>query len=280
MTRPRRVAIAVTAFLTMVVFVSGAVFALTGQHRHGIGPAAKSHAAAARPNSSLNSPSSASSAWTPVPPATVLIQKTPVQQQYDEALAQGLASSPSVANATTTSVPGPAVSAAWPAIPVSYRPDQWVGWFVQRLLDISFADQPRSGLGGWLSAEAAPELLPGVPAGVQHKMLYLSLFDTTAVGGASTPIPDGATWSADAEAGVRWSVSDLLVQPDPQWSQILAAGWQPTDQRFDVEDVSGLLNATGAGTHATHQFSMRVYVGSAQWQQGYGTVLVDDWSES
>jgi hypothetical protein len=225
------------------------------------------------------SPSPALS-WSAIPPATVVPADTPVQQQYDQVLASGLGSSPGLRAAEEAGVPTPAFSPAWPALPAANTPEQWVLQFSQRLLDIDFARQSRAGLGGWLSAEEAPELLPGVPATVASKVLYLSLFDGAAVGGNPSFVPDLLAWRADTLDGVRWSVSNLLVQPDPQFSQIVASGWQPVDQRFAVEDVSGLLNITKGTASRVRHFSMAVYVGSARWHRGYGTVLVSNWKET
>jgi hypothetical protein len=111
-------------------------------------------------------------------------------------------------------------------------------------------------------------------------VLYLSLFETAATGGTASPVPDPVTWAADARAGVRWSVSNLVVQADPQFSQIVASGWEPVDQRFAVEDVTGLLPVAHGSTRTRTNFSMTVYVGSAHWHDGYGTVLVNDWKEN
>ena len=218
--------------------------------------------------------------WSPVPPATLVPSDTPVQQSYDQALEQGLAASPTIAAAEAASIPAPAVSAAWPPVGPTEDPEAWTEDFVSELLDIDFSRQSRDGLGAWVSAEEAPELLPGVPASVQNKMLYLSLFDAGAVGGNGSPVPDQQDWSALARQGVVWSISDVNVSPDTQWSQILTSGWEPIDERFAVEEVSGVLTATRRGARAEHSFSVQAYLGSAHWQEGYGTALVDDWVES
>lgn len=218
--------------------------------------------------------------WTAVPPLTDLPAQTPVQQQYDAALASGLAASSSVQAAEIAQIPPPGFATDWPALPLANTPEQWTAQFVQQLLNIDFTRQTRAGLGQWLSAEEAPELLAGVPASIADRVLYLSLFDTAAVGGASSPIPDFSSWAAAAKAGEYWSVSDLVIQADPQFSQIVASGWEPIDQRFAVEDVTGLLTIHEGQSSSTKHFSMAVYVGSAHWHDGYGTVLVSNWKES
>ena len=218
--------------------------------------------------------------WQPVPPATDVPAQTAVQQEYDSALASGIGSSPSLVTARIARTPPPGFSTGWPALAVASTPQQWTDEFTKQLLGIDFAHQSRAGLARWLTAEEAPELLPGVPASVADKVLYLSLFDTASFGGSTSPVPSAAAWAADASAGTTWAVSDLTVQPDPRFSQMVAAGWEPVDQRFAVEDVSGLLDVTQGGSRSARRFSMVVYVGSAHWHPGYGTVLVDDWKES
>jgi hypothetical protein len=259
--------------LVVLVF-AGVLVSSQNSSRHNrggpVGSPAK--AAAVSPN--------AASQWTPVPPLTDLPAQTPVQAQYDAALASGLASSSSVRAAEAARVPSPGFSSGWNALPVANTPEQWVAEFTKALLTIHFAYQTRTGLGQWLSAEEAPELLAGVPASIADKVLYLSLFETAATGGTASPVPDPVTWAADARAGVRWSVSNLVVQADPQFSQIVASGWEPVDQRFAVEDVTGLLPVAHGSTRTRTNFSMTVYVGSAHWHDGYGTVLVNDWKEN
>ncbi|MGH9075346.1 MAG: hypothetical protein ACRDZQ_14695, partial [Acidimicrobiales bacterium] len=112
-----------------------------------------------------------------------------------------------------------------------------------------------------------------------NKMLYLSLFDPAGLGGTSTPIPSARRWAALARAGVRWSVSDVLIQPDSQWAQLVASGWEPTDERLAAEDVSGVLRVSRGSSTIAHRFSMVIYVGSGHWHPGYGTVLVNDWKQ-
>lgn len=219
------------------------------------------------------------SSLAPVTPDTVAPPQTPVQVEFDRALASGLESSPTVIAAERTGVPAPATSTAWPGIPVTFSPDEWAQQFVQRLLTVDFSTQSRAQLAAWLSAEEAPELLPGVPPEAADKVLNLSLLDPTAAGGATSPVPSAADWTALGQRGVTWSVGGLLVQPDPKWSQIVSDGWEPVDQRFQALDISGQLRVKGGTVTSTHRFTMIIYVGSAHWHAGYGTVAVSDWSE-
>jgi hypothetical protein len=271
--RPFVAAIAV-AGLVAIALVVVTVATLSGGSRHGLQPKAAPSVATAGPFPAEQT------GFTSVPPLTDSPAQTPVQEQYDSAFASGLSSSSTLATAERTKTPSPAYSPSWPAIPTANTPESWSTEFVQRLLDIDFAHQTRAGLGGWLSAEEAPELLPGVPADVAGKVLYLSIFEADTLGSGPSPIPDQAGWDSLARAGERWTVTDLLAQPDPTFSQIVAAGWQPIDQRFAVEDVSGLLTVATGSTPVQHHFTMTVYVGSAHWHPGYGSVLVDQWKET
>ena len=274
---PRRVAVASAVALVALIVVGILVDPGGGPpHRAATGPTPTTPPGANPHRVSHRSPSR----WVPVTPVTDIPQRTPVQDQYDRALAQGLSSSGSVLAAETAQVPAPAVSTTWPAPAVSYEPDPWVRDFTDGLLDVDFARQSRAGLAGWLTAEGAPELLPGIPPSAQDKVLYLSLFDPTAVGGVSTPVPSPAQWQANASAGMSWSVSGLLVEPDARWSQIIADGWQPVDERFSVDDISGELTVHQGARVVNHRFSMIVYTGSARWHDGYGTTLVTNWTES
>ena len=70
------------------------------------------------------------------------------------------------------------------------------------------------------------------------------------------------------------------MQLEPQWQQMIDAGWQPPDIRAAVEDVSGVLTITRGTASTKRRFSLVIQVGSAHWRDGYGTVLVSDWKVS
>jgi len=268
--------------LLAVVVLSGLIWAAVGAgHGHTSGAGTRSTTATQprrHPTSSLPAPAGR---WVPVPPATTVPPQTPVQLQYDSAFESGLAPTMAAAEAAARHLPAPSYSGGWQALPVSQRPGQWVTSFTTALLGIDFARQTRAGLEHWLIANEAPEIIPGVVPSVQNAVLYLSLFDPSAGGAAASPIPTAARWRANASAGVVWSASQLLVEVDPQWSQIIASGWEPIDTRFADYDVSGVLTVDRPGRPPVpHRFSMQVYVGSAHWHQGYGSVSVSNWSQS
>ena len=208
-------------------------------------------------------------------PATVTPPGSPTQEQVDQNLAQGQLADLSQLQAVQ--VPQPEISGGWPRLPVATTPETWAQTFVAALLDIRYSQQSRRALGSWLQAQEAPYLLPAVPASVADKILFLSLFDPHLVQSAGSPIVSSAQWEADAKAGVHQTVSGLLVQPDPSWQQLVSSGWQPTDSRMDILDVSGLLTVTNGSHHHVEHFTLSVSVGSARWHPGYGTIAIDEW---
>jgi hypothetical protein len=215
----------------------------------------------------------------PHAPATVVAPGSPIQEQYDQAFSQGLGSLPGMDAAETLTVPAPAVTGGWPNLRVEITPERWAEVFAAALLDVDYARQSRQTLAAWLQAQEAPELIPGVPAAVADKVLYISLLDPGLFGGQPTPVVSASQWLAEATSRVSQTVSHVVVQPDPGWAQMTASGWQPADIRMTEEDVSGVLTVRGARAVASHRFGLQVIVGSARWHDGYGTVAVAGWEE-
>jgi hypothetical protein len=216
--------------------------------------------------------------FTPVAPATISPSDDPVQQEYDQAFERGFSSAANkrrYAAVAHLAVPPPGITGGWPALPVASDPGTWAEEFARGLLDIRFARQSRAGLGRWLVAQSALDLMPGVPAGAAGKMLYASVLDPAAVGGRPL-VPSPAAWRADAAAGVTWSVSHLDVQIDPAWQQMIDAGWQPEDLRAVVEDVTGVLAVSGGPHPGRHAFELVLSLGSARWHGGYGTAIAEE----
>ena len=172
----------------------------------------------------------APSGWHPVSPTTVVLPATPVQQRYDQGFREGFSSAANraqMARVAALQLPPPAVAGHWPALVPTSTPSAWSREFTAGLLDIDFASQSRAELGNWLVAEEAPDLMPGIPVPDQLRTLYASVLEP-AIDGQPSPVPSAAEWGAEAAAGVRWSVSALLAQPDPQWQDMIAAGWRPS----------------------------------------------------
>jgi hypothetical protein len=271
--RRRRILIFAALSLGVAIIVGGLADLATGVHR-----TTGSHATTQ--TASPTTTSAPTGDWRPVAPATTVPEGTPVQQQYDKGFEEGFSSPVNEAmlhKGDALALPGPAIAGGWPDLAVSATPDGWATEFTSGLLDIDFALQSYGALGAWLVAEEAPDLLPGIPNAFANRALYVSLLEPTIIGQPS-PVPSPGQWRADAAAGVRWSASALEVQLDPQWQQMIDAGWQPPDIRAAVEDVSGVLKVTKRGASTTRRFSLLIQVGSARWRDGYGTVLVSDWT--
>jgi hypothetical protein len=280
-----RVALAAGALLATSILIGGIIAGVGNRPhrtRHGQPAAQKGGppVSPGAPGPSLSS--SLPDGWQPVAPATTVPSDSPVQQQYDQGFEQGFSSAANraqLAEIETLGLPGPAVGGGWPALATAYTPEGWTRQFVAGLLDVDFARQTRSGLGAWLVAEEAPDLMPGIPVGAQLGSLYATVMDP-AITGQPSPAPPLAVWQANAAAGVRWWVRNLEVQLDPGWQSMIAAGWQPVDLYASVEDVSGTLTITEGSSSAQRTFSLVVQLGSAHWHPGYGTALVSGWKES
>lgn len=271
----------VAAVIAVVALVVAAVLIVPVGGGHA---ASKQAADTARGLSGSSSPAAAGSsgAWTPVFPSTTVPTDTPVQQQYDRAFEQGFTSAANkrvIAATESLALPAPAIEGGWPALKPANSPEAWTTEFVEGLLNVDFAHQSRQGLGAWIVAQEAPDLMPGVPVRAQLPGLYATVMAPD-VTGMPSPAPSKRQWRQDAAAGVRWSVSDLEVQPDPQWQSMIAAGWQPADLYAAVEDVSGVIDISQGRSTTSKTFSLVVQLGSAHWHHGYGAVLVSGWKET
>ena len=271
----RRLAIAVTVCVVLVVSVVVVIAASRNGHPSATRPPT---ARPARSAPAITTTTSRPRQLAPTP--TINPPQSAVQRQIDTELAQ--AETPAaIAAARVTSVPAPAVSEAYPPVPVAERsdPTAYAIAFVTELLDTSYATQTRVGLLAWAEHEEAPNTLPGVPADVAGKALVLSLADPNLPGGSPSPVPSPAEWAADATAGVSQQVSNVAAEVDPDWTAIVSEGWQPADPLMTIETITGNLTVTTTGQAATPvSFTLTLTLGSAAHVGGYGAVAAGNWT--
>jgi hypothetical protein len=215
------------------------------------------------------------------PTSTRFVPQTALQREIDAELARSEPPA-AIAAALGITVPAPAVSTAYPAIPMADRsdPGAYVIAFASELLDTNYALQTRAGLLGWVEHEEAPNTLPGVPATVAGKALVLSLADPDLPGGSPSPVPSMAQWAADDQSDVSQTVSDVQAEVDPDWTEIVSEGWQPHDPLMTIEVVTGTLTVETNGVAAAPEsFSLTLTLGSAApVRPGYGAVAAADWT--
>ena len=265
------------AVVGVVLVVSAAVVIATSRNGH---PSATRSSAAHPARSAPATTTTTSSPRQLAPTPTIKPPQTPVQKEIDTELAQ--AETPAaIAAAKATSVPAPAVSTLYPAVPIVDRsdPTAYAIAFATELLDTSYASQTRAGLLAWAEHEEAPNTLPNVPADVAGKALVLSLADPNLPGGSPSPVPSPAEWAADATAGVSQQVSDVAAEVDPDWTEIVSEGWQPADPLMTIETVTGNLTVTTKGQAAApDSFTLTLTLGSAAHVRGYGAVAAGNWT--
>jgi len=174
----------------------------------------------------------------------------------------------------------PAWTTAYPQVPPSATKDEtsYAVAFIEELLDRNYRTQSREDLARWVSAEAADEMLPGVPAEAGGRALYAELIDPAAVGGVTGPVPSAGDWNGFARADVTEHVYDVLVNPDAAWSAFVSKGFTSADPLLTVVDVTGVIATTkGRGTTTKH-FSLQLFLGSALHHPGYGSWGIDQWA--
>ena len=233
---------------------------------------------------------------------------TPQQQQFDSELAAD-ENRTVLAAMEALAVPAGAYSGRYPAIPAADDSDAitYADAFLAELLNTVYRTDSRSALLAWAQMEVAANTLPGVPASVADKALYASLADPDVGGaGGASPVPSAAEWAADAAAGITQTVTGLEGNVDPTWSDVIAAGYVPTDPLLSLLDLSGTLTVdrprrvsltltptiakdkkakTITVTHtveqrSTEHFTVEMGVGSALHHPGYGAVNVESWTVS
>jgi hypothetical protein len=210
---------------------------------------------------------------------------TPPQTQTQEKVDSELAASESpasIAQAESETMPAPAVSAAYPVVPVSEEtdPTAFALAFATELLDINFRSQTRAALLGWAEYEEAPDTLPGVPAQIADRSLVGSLAYTDVAGAEASPVPPGAQWPAP-NSGVVQQVSRLAATVAPDWTQLISGGWEPVDPLMTIMAVTGTITVTVDGRPGPpRSFSMALILGGARHHPGYGAVAVSAWTEA
>lgn len=208
------------------------------------------------------------------------VPQTPALQQIETNL--GGLSPQSVAAAEALSPPAPAWSTSYPAIPASVRNDAngYAVAFAEELLDRNYREQTRDHLLAWSEAEAAEELLPGIPKVVAPKGLYVSLTEPSLADLTASPVPTAARWSADARGGVTQSVYSVLANPDAQWGVLVSKGFQSEDPLMTMYDVTGVLATREGATSRKQHFTLVLGLGSALHHPGFGAFSIAEWELS
>lgn len=240
-------------------------------------PPSRRHPSATTPNLAPQTPGAAHSPGSGGGPLRVAPPQT--QTQVDSQLA-GSESASSIAQADNETMPVPATSAAYPAIPDSAQrdPTGYALAFASELLDLNSHSQTREGLLQWAEYEEAPDTLPGVPARIADKSLVGSLAYGGVAGTEASPVPPATDWPAP-DSGVVQQVSGLAATVAPDWTQLVAEGWEPVDPLMTIVAVTGTITVSVDGQPGSpRSFSMAVTLGGARHHSGYGAVAVSAWT--
>ena len=200
---------------------------------------------------------------------------SPAQARVDGELAQAETNVPDPSAAS--SLPAPADSAAYPAVPVVDRndPAAYATAFITELVDRDYRRQSRIQLLAWAQAESAPNTLPGVPASLASRSLVMSL---TASEAASSPVPSSARWASLAASSTSQSVAGLQTRADPDWLALISTGWEPIDPAMTMLTVIGTLTTSGQEKPTAQPLTLVLTLASNGSHAGYGAVAVDDWT--
>jgi hypothetical protein len=266
----------------IIVVVIGAATLAVGASGHKAGRTTTPPIAADRPTSP-KSPTTKHGAGTTTAPTTPL-RVTPPATQIQSAIDSQLARSESPASIAQTeheTVPTPGTSTSYPAVsPTALTdPTAFALAFSQELLDVNYRKQSRPALLAWAQYEEAPDTLPGVPAQIGDKSLIGSLAYGGVAGATATPVPTAPAWGT-LSSGTVQRVSSLGASVAPDWTSLVAQGWEPTDPLMTIMTVTGTVTTTGPGQSGfPRSFSMALTLGGARHHSGYGAVAVSAWTE-
>ncbi len=116
---------------------------------------------------------------------------------------------------------------------------------------------------------------------IAHKTLVGSLAYAGMSGAEPTPIPATGDWSHAATVGTIQQVSALAAAVAPDWTELVATGWEPADPLMTIITVTGTITTSTSGQPASSRpFSLALTVGGARHHPGYGAVAVSAWTET
>jgi hypothetical protein len=244
------------------------------------GTSPKPAGAHSRATSSSTGPTTTAGVTAPNPnyhPAYATnVPSSPIDEKLASAMGQ---SGSAMAALEALTPPPPGWTGAYPAVPagVTQSDQGYAMAFTKELLDRNYRTQSRLDLARWLEAEAAAEMLPGVPMAAAEHTLYGELMEPAAIGNQAGPVPTATQWTNLASAGVTQHVYNIFVSPDATWSGFVSQGFTSADPLLTVKDVTGIIATTRRGKTTTKHFSFQLFLASALHRPGYGSFGIDQW---